>query len=159
MTTFSRENAYAALFTLASNGEGLTGKITWGAGQSLAYTSRRVKLWDDLPAQPALCQAEHGETLVNGLTPPYLRILKAMWLIFHKVDDGEIAATTDNQILDAVELALKSVPGDVGYPERNTLGGIVENVFIDGAIIKVPGDLDGQALIAVPISIQAPLDL
>ena len=37
-----------------------------------------------------------------------------------------------------------------------TLGGLVHHCFIDGKVFKDPGDLDGQALIIVPITVLAP---
>lgn len=157
MTAFSREAVYAALFARVSSGEGGPGLITWGTGGALAYTSRRVRLWDDLPTQPALCQAEHGETIMSGMQPPYWRVLKATWVIYHKVSSGDVSATTDNQILDAAEAALLPVAGEPGYlDDLNTLGGLVHHCFVEGQIIKVPGDLDNQALLTVPISMIVP---
>ena len=49
----ARETIFNALFALA-------GEVTWGEPPAgFAYLARRVKLWGDLAAQPALCQAEH----------------------------------------------------------------------------------------------------
>jgi hypothetical protein len=44
------EGIYQALFGLASG-------LAWPGGGALAFSSRRVKTFEDLPAQPALCQA------------------------------------------------------------------------------------------------------
>ena len=55
-------------------------------------------------------------------------------------------------ILDAVQALF---PAD--DPDRvQTLGGLVHHCFISGKLFKDPGDLDGQALIIVPIKILVP---
>ncbi len=159
MTDVTREQVYGALFALISQGEGQPGRITWGSGQTLAYTSRRVRLWDSLPAQPALCQAEHDETYAQATRLPYKRVWTASWLIYHKAgsDPNAVPTQTSNPLLDAVEVALQPAPTDPGFPEpRNTLGGLVHHCFISGKIFKDPGDLDGQALIIVPITMLVP---
>ena len=51
------EPIYAALFELAV-------VLSWNGG-AIAFASRRVKSFDDLPAQPALCQAETDETMTQ----------------------------------------------------------------------------------------------
>ena len=155
----TREDIFSALFALISTGEGLAGTIAWGAGESLAYTSRRVKLWDDLPSQPALCQAEHDETYAQATRLPFKRTLTASWLIYHRAggDPSVVPAQTSNAILDAVEALFSPAPTDPGWPDqRLTLGGRVHHCFISGRVFKDPGDLDGQALIIVPITILAP---
>lgn len=155
----SREAIFAALFALVSTGEGQAGTITWGAGETLGYTSRRVKLWDDLPVQPALCQAEHDETYAQYTRLPYKRTLTASWLICHRAgaDPSAVPAQASNALLDAIEALFSPPPTDPGWPdERLTLGGLVHHCFISGKLFKDPGDLDGQALIIVPITLLVP---
>lgn len=148
----SREEIYSALF---QRGVGLT----WSGGQSFQFASRRLKLWADVPAQPAFCQAEYTEAISQASNQPYKRRLPAWWFIYHSAgkDDDAIPAQTNNAIMDAVEAALAPLPTDPGFPDpRNTLGGLVYHCFIDGKVLKDPGDLDGQGLIVVPITILAP---
>jgi hypothetical protein len=155
----SRETIYAALFALVSQGEGMAGTISWGARETLAYTSRRVRLWTDIPAQPALCQAEHDETVVQQTRLPFRRKFGASWLIYHAdgADPNATPASSNNAILDAIEALFTPQPPDPGWNDnRLTLGGLVHHCWIDGRILKDPGDLDSQALIVVPISILAP---
>ena len=150
----TRDSILSALFALVSTGEGLPGTLTWGASQTLAYTSRRVRLWDDLPVQPALCQAEHDETVTEATGLPSKTTLSASWLIYHQAakDPAAVAATETNQILDAVQALFPA-----GDPDNvQTLGGLVHHCFINGKIFKDSGDLDGQALIIVPITILVP---
>ena len=150
----TREAIFSALFALVSVGEGQAGTLTWGAGQSLAYTSRRVRLWHDIPLQPALCQAEHDETITEVTGLPSKTTLSVSWLIYHNVgrDPTATPATESNLILDAVQALFPA-----GDPDNvQTLGGLVHHCFISGKVFKDPGDLDGQALIIVPIKILVP---
>ena len=154
----STEPIYAALFSLASTGEGLPGKFTWMGGGPFAYTSRRVRTFDDLTGkQPALCQAEHEED-VRWITNQEPRLtLGASWLIYVNTGDpDEVPATTTNAILDAVKaLFIDSGPDGVQHLELVYAGGVYR-VWIEGKIQKFQGDLDGQTLIVVPIRILTP---
>ena len=144
----SREAIFEALF-------GLTDGLAWGAPpRSFLHRARRVKLWSDLPGQPALCQAEHDETIteVTGLPPK--RVFGASWLIYHDAgkDPDAAPANETNQILDAIEALFPT--GDPDHVQ--TLGGLVHHAFISGRVFKDSGDLDGQALIVVPIQMVGP---
>jgi hypothetical protein len=151
----TREQIFGALFNLASTGEGRPGRITWPGGGQLAYTSRKVKLWADLTAQPALCQAEPKEAISQVTGLPSKRLLKASWMLFHSTATGSLIppTITNNNALDAIEALL--APPDDGTG-RQTLGGLVHHCWIEGDIFKDPGDLDDQALLIVPISILVP---
>jgi hypothetical protein len=144
----TREDVFNALFALAQG-------LTWGApSRGLAFSARRVKLWDDLPAQPALCQAEQDEMVAETTGLPSKTTYSASWLIYHAAgkDPGAIPATETNLILDAVQAMFPS-----GDPDRvQTLGGLVHHCFITGKVFKDSGDIDGQALIIVPIRILVP---
>lgn len=150
----TREQAYAALFNLVSQGEGQPGRITWGTGAVLTYTSRRVRLWDDMPSVPGLCQGEHAESISQATRMPSKRVWSAEWYVYHRVgkDPSAVPATTNNQILDALEAILAPPPG---Y-ETQTLGGLVHHCWMDGNILKVPGDIDGDGLIVVPVHMLVP---
>ena len=143
----TREIVFQALFALAQG-------LSWGAPpQGFAYTARRVRLAVDLPAQPALCQAEHDESVAQtpGLDPR--RTLSAAWIIQHATSDPDaVPAATNNAILDAVEAAL--APDSAGG--CCTLAGLVQHCWIEGEVFKDPGDLDGQALLIVPIKLLLP---
>ncbi|HTX50259.1 MAG TPA: hypothetical protein VME40_12820 [Caulobacteraceae bacterium] len=141
------DDIYQALFDLASG-------LSWSTG-SLVFTSRRVRTFEDLPAQPALCQAESDETLSDVTGMPAITTLGASWLICHQAgrDESVIPAQTTNAILDAV----KALFADPTQPDfAQTLGGLVHKCWIEGRIQKFQGDLDGQTLIVVPIKILVP---
>jgi len=141
------EPIYAALFELAAG-------LSWSEG-AIAFASRRVKTFDDLPAQPALCQAETDETMTQVTSQQATTTLGASWLIYHQVgkDDDAIPAQTTNAILAAVRAAFVD-PSEPSYAQ--TLGGLVHKCWIEGRIQKFQGDLDGQTLIVVPIKILVP---
>ncbi|HEY2710056.1 MAG TPA: hypothetical protein VGI95_18575 [Caulobacteraceae bacterium] len=142
------EQIYEALFALGAG-------LTWPGGGALAFSSRRVKTFEDLPAQPALCQAETDETVSQVTSLPSLTTLGASWLLYHQAgkDDDAIPAQTTNAMLSAVK-ALFIDPTDPSFAQ--TLGGAVHKCWIDGRIQKFQGDLDGQTLIVVPIKLLVP---
>lgn len=142
-----REAIFTALFARAA-------EIAWGEPpQAFAYLSRRVRLADDLPALPALCQAEHAETLAQVSGQPHRRTLAAAWMVHHATSDPDaIPAVTNNLILDAIEAVLAADDASGCC----TLGGIVHHCWIEGEVFKDPGDLDGQALLIVPIRMLVP---
>jgi hypothetical protein len=147
----SREDIFTALFALAPN-------VQWDSG-GFQSVSRRLRLWDDTHAKPALMQVEHEEQYAQATRLPYKRIFKAEWWIYHTAgnDPDAVPTITTNQILDAIEAALAPAVSDPGFPdERNTLGGLVHHCFLNGKVTKVSGDLDGAALVTVPITILAP---
>jgi hypothetical protein len=143
----SAEDVYQALFDL-------TADLAWPDG-ALAFRARRVKTFDDLPAQPALCQAETDETVVRVTSLDAVTTLGASWLIYHQAgkDTAAVPAQITNAILDAVK-GLFVDPSDPSFAQ--TLGGLVHKCWIEGRIQKFQGDLDGQTLIVVPIKILVP---
>ena len=142
------DQIYQALFNL-------TPGLAWPPSGSLSFRSRRVHTFDDLPAQPALCQAETDETVAQVTGMPAKTTLGSSWLIYHQAgkDDSAIPAQTTNAILDAVK-ALFIDPTEPDFAQ--TLGGLVHKCWIEGRIQKFQGDLDGQTLIVVPIKILIP---
>jgi hypothetical protein len=144
----AREDVFEALFAL-------TRGLLWGSPpRGFVHRSRRVALWGDLPAQPALCQAEHDEDITQVTGLPSVTILSASWLIYHEAGKDPKSEPTreSNLILDAVQALFPSGDPDAAQ----TLGGLVHHCFISGKVFKDPGDLDGQALIIVPIRILVP---
>lgn len=153
----TREEVFTALFGL------LTG-VQWNIGTELApvmegfkESSREIKLFSDVSSaqQPWIGQAEHSDGSTQKSNLPYKRTWEATWIIYHQAPSPR--AVRNNLIIDALEAALAPKPNDEGFlDERNTLSGLVWHCFIDGAIFKDPGDLDGQALITVPIKLLVP---
>jgi hypothetical protein len=72
--------------------------------------------------------------------------------IFAPTDESSsaIADTLVNAILDAIDATLQSVPPG----ERQTLGGIVTNCWIEGDIIIGTAQLTNQLMMLVPVRVQ-----
>jgi hypothetical protein len=139
----SRESIMQALFALVS------------ASSSFVTKSRRLQLWSSLsPAQkPAIFQYEREDTYTNG--KQYLPIVEmnADLYIYTApgMDSGITPISVLNPLIDAVDTALAPNP----VTRRQTLGGLVSHVWIDGKIMKDPGDLDGDGIAVIPVKILA----
>lgn len=118
-------------------------------------SGRRLKMWQDVSAQPAifLHEAEEEIEYPQGIRP--VHTLHVETYLYSKAGQNpDIApATALNNMLEALEAAL--APDDPASG-RFTLGGIVFWCRISGQIEKDPGDLDGQAIAMVPIEIIVP---
>ena len=121
----------------------------------LVTVQRQLQLWDAFPdiRQPALCQVEHSEEEEprgRGL-PPKIK-LEVKLYVYIKTPNGN-GGTLINQLLAAIVAAL---PLDDRDQTVCTLGGLVNRVWIEGKILKDPGDLDQQAIFIVPLFILLP---
>lgn len=149
----SRESIFQALFALGQ-------AITWDdpvTGQPTTWRTmqRRIQTPDQIgsDAQPAFMQADANEAFAQVRGLPSKRTMAANWVIFLKAYDApQPTSPLINTVLDAVELALQ--PDQAS--DTCTLGGQANHVWIEGEAFKDPGDLDGQALIIVPIRILVP---
>jgi len=105
-------------------------------------------------SQPALFQAEHGESYgepAKGLPPK--RVLDVELYLYARADGGQLGGAILNRLIEAIEAAL--APDDLSG-NVTTLGGLVTYCRIEGRVLKEPGDLDDQALAMVPIKILIP---
>jgi len=122
---------------------------------SFVTASRRLQLWSSLsPAdKPAIFQYERDDTYTNG--KQYLPIVEMNVDLYiytaPGMDSGITPISILNPLIDAVDAAL--APSIV--TKRQTLGGLVSHVWIDGKIMKDPGDLDGDGIAVIPIKILA----
>jgi len=120
---------------------------------------RRLKLWTDVPlsARPACYFFEGGEDLYTWTeTARPRRVLEVHLFVYLNAKDGTIiGATLLNDVMDALDAALVPSGSDIALG-RNTLGGIVYYCRIEGKVLKDPGDLDGDALLVVPIGMLLP---
>jgi hypothetical protein len=140
----SREAIFTALFALVS-----------GLPQ-FVLTSRKFRLWDAVPPEqrPCLLQYQGPESNKEGQRQPLapVRRMTAKFFIYTNVKEVDVPATIMNPLLDAVDNALSpAIPGQV-----QNLGGLVSSCYIDGETIVVTGDLDGDGIAVIPITILAP---
>ncbi len=138
----TREPIYAALFA----------KLQGSAG--FVTSSRRLKHWDDVPgtAQPALFQSQKRENVSGTPGLNQVKVFAVDVYIYantrgdKSISPGEIL----NPLIDAVEAAM--APDQIS--NKQTLGGIVQHAWIDGAIETDEGVLGDQAVCIIPITIK-----
>jgi len=148
MPPSARETAIAALQSLVA------GAYAWKSGPL-----RRLKLWNDVPpsARPACYVFEGGEDSYawsENARPK--RIVEVRLFVYLNAKDASVVgAALLNDVVDALDAAF--VPnGSDELLGRNTLGGSAYQCRIEGKVLKDPGDLDGDALLVVPVKIVLP---
>jgi hypothetical protein len=125
------------------------GDTTWAIP-----VGRRLKLWTDVPLQPACFVAVHSESDVyqSEVTPGKTTISADLYVYFKTGDPSSIPAVDLNNILDGVDAAL--APNVL--TGKQTFGGLVSHCRREGQVMLDPGDLDGQGLAIIPIKIFVP---
>ena len=116
-------------------------------------------------AQPALYLLEDYETASHaGHGPSTKRTLFVRLLVWAKIPAGSTPGVQDgvtfgasliNNLIEAIEAVFAPDNAALGVC---TLSGLVQRAWIEGAIVKVTGDLnpDGQCFAAIPVSILIP---
>ena len=120
--------------------------------------SRRLKLWADVPPamRPACFVFEGGaETYENAGGTPKRSLAVRLFVYIDAHDPAAVGAAKLNAIMDALDAALAPLGADAALG-RVTLGGAAYRASIDGKPLKDPGDLDGDGLLVVPITIVLP---
>ncbi len=119
--------------------------------------SRRLKLWSDVPAsmRPACFLFEGGTESYAG-TGPIKRTLSLRLFVYVSAHDPAVpGAAALNAVMDALDAALSPAGAELALG-RCTLGGAAYRCSIEGRPLKDPGDLDGDGLALVPITIVLP---
>ncbi len=143
----SREQAIGALVAR------LAGAYGWAAPPS-----RRLKLWSDVPPamRPACFVFEGGSESYEGTSSTTKRkLLLRLFIYVDAHDPGSPGAAQLNAIMDALDAALATAGADAALG-RCTLGGAAYRCSIEGKPLKDPGDLDGDGLLLVPVTIVLP---
>lgn len=144
-----RNKIFRALYDLSE-------KLTWGNNQKFQTRSRRLMHFDKVDAnmQPAFFQTEHAETTTVTRGNPWKQVWGASWVIYlaSGKDSSAIPADDVNDLIDALEALL---PQDE-VSGRFTLGGLVYDCYIEGETIKIPGDIDDQGMIVIPLKLLIP---
>lgn len=139
----AREQIMQALFALVSG------------SASFITASRRLKLWTDVPEseKPAIFQYERDDEYkgADRHLPPTVTMNVDLYVYTAPgMDSGVTPISILNPLLDAIDAALKPGPAANG---RQTLGGLVSHCYIDGKVMKDPGDIDGDGIAVIPIKI------
>ena len=143
MTT-SRDSAIAALVRLVASA------YTWKSGPA-----RKLKLWSDVPAaaRPACFVFEGGlESYAWSESAAPKRVIEPKLFVYLSAKGDNVGASLLNGVMDALDQAFTLSGADLGLG-RNTLSGAAYSCRIDGKVLKDPGDLDGDALLVVPVRI------
>lgn len=148
MSISSRESALQALVTLIDSA------YDWTAGPL-----RRLKLWTDVSManRPACFIFEGGfESYSWSEAAISKRVIEVkVFSYFNAKDQNVIGAALLNEVMDAFDAAFALSGEDLAIG-RKTLGGLVYHCRIDGKIMKDPGDLDGDAMLIVPVKLILP---
>jgi len=149
----AREAVMAALVALL---EGVEFDQPVNGQTGFVSVSRRLKLWADVPKsqRPALFVSEHREqpNYQSEALPSKTTLSVDLFIYIDASDRNTIPASALNTIMDALDAALRASPM---ASNRQTLGGLVSHCRVDGAVLKDPGDLDGDGLLWVPLKILA----
>jgi hypothetical protein len=141
----TREAAFAALFAKIS------AAYAWKNAPS-----RRLVLFDASPKdqRPGFYQYEGGSDQYKWTASPYpARMIECeLYIYLDGSDTTTVGATTMNNVKDAIDAALAPDP----VAGKCTLGGTCEWARIEGKVESVPGDIDGDGLIILPIKITLP---
>ena len=142
----AREQAVGALLAR------ITTAYPWGSPPS-----RRLRLWSDVPPamRPACFLFEGGTETYSG-TGPIRRTLSLRLFVYVSARDPAVpGAALLNAVMDALDAALEPAGPELALG-RCTLGGAAYRCSIEGRPLKDPGDLDGDGLLLVPITIVLP---
>lgn len=135
----NREDIYAALFALLGK---LPGVLT---------SSRQLKHWDDVNEFPAVFQSQKTEIAnKSGRGIPTRWTLLVDIYVYVKVETGQPSSPALNEMLDYITDAL-AAPEPID--NKQTLGGLVEDCWIDGQITTDEGTLGELAVAIIPVHI------
>jgi hypothetical protein len=141
---FNPETISAALFTLLTT-----------MNYSFKVTDRVGQIWSnvDPSEQPYMGLVERGATGVQnqamGLEKWTLHYLVLVYLRADATPTA-IPAQQLNAVLQAIAEVINSSP----LGERQTLGGLVNNVWINGQCIMDTGIIDQQCALLVPVDVE-----
>lgn len=151
----TREPIYAALASLVFNHSAIVANFK--------TTGRWLRHHEQVPggdvAMPAIYLVQHpGEEHQRiGKGMDSKRTLKCNFVMYFQtvgIDaGGPLPATLCNAGLDAIDQCI-NIPG--GPANTQTLGGLVEHVYMEGAVSIAEGLLQDHSIVAVPITILIP---
>lgn len=146
--------------------QALVGGIVWPVGEPregqpiFKVVSQRMKLPDEVDADaemPCLFLADHGETYTPQAerlgTITTMNFGLYIYVSFGR-DPKVIPSKVMNTILNQIDRAFYAATDRV--TEVCTLGGLVSHAWIEGELVKVPGELDGIGLAIVPVKVLIP---
>ena len=144
---FNPEAIAAALFTLLET-----------IPYAFKTSDRDGQIWTNVAPtdQPYIGLIERGGTVVQntaiGLTKHTMHFVI---LVYIRGDASQDATSTPPAtLLNAVWLAIEQVLASSPLGEKQTLSGLVNNVWIEGEVVMDTGILDQQLALMVPVSVE-----
>ena len=130
----------------------INGKTTW------ATTSQRLELWSDVdilqrPYAALVTHAEIDEYTGMGLRRRRLEL--RVWC-YATASSSQIGQTILDLMMESFDAAFGQAAVDDFSKNENTLGGLVYWCRIMGRVLKVPGDIDNDTLLLVPLVVEMP---
>lgn len=149
MTRYPREEIFAALFALAQTANTQATPFAVMSRRYVPFSEKTnleaAELYQIQLPQDASQSGHFGQTKWN---------MKALWVCYFPVNTDDLVTPTSptlNNYMDALEAVLK---GPLTAQAKQTLGGLVNNVWIDGQVLIDEGLNSGPpALISIPITI------
>ena len=145
-----REPIYVALWNLFLTHQNLVGQFV--------TTSRYLRSFDDVPAEqmPALFMTEAGEQWAKpGKGIPAKRTLAPHLVMYTSTSqpNAVLPATLINALMDTVDEVIEN-PGNPSNTQ--TLGGLVEHVYLEGEVQIFEGYLQDKSIVLIPLTILLP---
>ncbi len=153
MSYVTREQVMTALFNLLST------------SSSYQTASRRLQHWNSmigsasLPAIFVTQKTENHRKTSDNITPTLRTLQVDVWIYADTGLSQAVAPVTDlNNLIDAIDPRAGGVlKPDLPQQNRQTLGGLVYDCWIDGELMTWPGDIDGSVCAAlIPVKILLP---
>jgi hypothetical protein len=135
-----RELIYSTLYSL------------FGRLPGVQTSSRKLLHWADVTEFPAFFQAQKTEVATKlGRGVPTKWMLLVDLYVYVRVEPGKPSSPALNKMLDAV---VNAIAAPQKIDNKQTLGGIVEDCWIDGQIITDEGTLGELAVAIIPVHIE-----
>jgi hypothetical protein len=151
MSLYPRETIMSALITqlqTAVFAQKVAGVTTWQTIQRKVLTFEQVT-----PGmQPACFVANHSEDWTWTSETLVRVFMTATLYVMVNTKGAAVPGQWVNLVMDAIATALAPPASS----DRQTLGGIVRHCRIKGRVLVDAGDVDGQALLLVPVELLLP---
>lgn len=155
MTGETRKQVMTAVFNIMS---AMTFSSPINGASAWVTKSKRLKLWEDvdLTARPYSALVTHTETDdYTGLGLSRRRLDLRFWC-YATSSDTEIGQDILDIMMESFDNSFGQNAVDDFSRNENTLGGLVYWCRIQGKVLKVPGDIDNDTLLIVPLVIEMP---
>jgi len=146
----TRQQVFTALFSFLQGLPPPPGSSSWGLMTQQVLEPSEVPVAN----QPALILCRGPQNITQKAPGVSKLHWRCFFLIYFQTDNFKTSNSKypdqfTDPVLDSIEQLFQPPMND----QYLTLGGVVQNVWIDGMIASDPGIVDSQAFILVPLSI------